>query len=58
MRVVDKAFVHNLLKFYMHISYRLVGFDFQKKNKAQLSAMGVLMPHPGIYHWPITETGR
>ena len=38
MHVVDKAFVHNLLKFYMHISYRLVGqkgFDFRKKNKAR-----------------------
>ena len=38
MHVVDKAFVHNLLKFCMHISYLLVGrkgFDFQKKNKAR-----------------------
>ena len=38
MHVVDKAFVHNLFKFYMHISYRLVGqkgFDFRKKNKAR-----------------------
>ena len=54
MHVVDKAFVHNLLKFYMHISWT-ERFWFSKEEK---SPMGVLMPHPGIYHQPITSTGR